>query len=94
VKNAISITIPPHCHTIIINNYKKAPNNMTKANFKIWLKAASVRAVRTMAQTFLASLGSTAILSTVDWKVLVSAAVMAGLLSVLTSLSGLPEIKE
>jgi hypothetical protein len=67
---------------------------MTKANFKIWLKAAGVRAVRTMAQTFLASLGSTAVLSTIDWRVVTSAAILAGLLSVVTSLSGLPEIKE
>jgi hypothetical protein len=67
---------------------------MTKANFKIWIKAAGVRAVRTMAQTFIASLGSTAVLSKVDWKVVISAAVLAGMLSIATSLSGLPEIKE
>jgi hypothetical protein len=66
---------------------------MTKANFKIWLKAAGIRAIRTMAQTFLASLGSSAVLSNVDWKVVISASLFAGILSIVTSLSGLPEIK-
>ncbi len=66
---------------------------MTKANFKIWLKAAGIRAIRTMAQTFLASLGSSAVLSNVDWKVVISSSLFAGILSIVTSLSGLPEIK-
>lgn len=67
---------------------------MTKANFKIWIKAAGIRAIRTMAQTFIASLGSTAVLSNVDWKVVISAAILAGMLSIATSLSGLPEIEK
>ncbi|MGN8763937.1 holin [Hornefia butyriciproducens] len=58
---------------------------------KIWMKAAGVRAVKTMAQTAIATIGSAAVLSSVDWKMVVSAAVLAGLLSLLTSVAGLPE---
>lgn len=58
-----------------------------------WFKAAGVRAVKTMAQTFIATVGSAAVLSAVDWKVVLSAAVLAGILSVATSVAGLPEIK-
>lgn len=62
--------------------------------FKKWLKAASVRAVKTMAQTAVATIGSAAVISAVDWKVTVSATVLAGVLSLLTSVAGLPEVKE
>lgn len=57
-----------------------------------WLKAAVVRAVKTVAQTAIATIGSSAILSQVNWAVVVSASVLAGLLSLLTSISGLPEV--
>lgn len=59
-----------------------------------WLKAAGVRAVKTMAQTFIATIGSAAVLASVDWKVVVSATVLAGILSVATSIAGLPEVEE
>jgi len=59
-----------------------------------WWKAAGTRAVRTVAQTAVASIGSAALISSVDWKVVVSASLVAGLLSLLTSVSGLPEVKE
>lgn len=59
-----------------------------------WLKAAAVRAVKTVAQTAIATIGTSAVLSAVDWRVVVSASLLAGLLSVLTSIAGLPEIKE
>lgn len=59
-----------------------------------WIKAAGVRAVKTMAQTFIATIGSAAVLSAVDWKIVVSATVLAGILSVATSLAGLPEVEE
>lgn len=59
-----------------------------------WLKAAGVRAVKTMAQTFIATIGSAAVLAAVDWKVVVSATVLAGILSVATSVAGLPEVEE
>ncbi len=59
-----------------------------------WLKAAGVRAIKTMAQTFIATIGSAAVLASVDWKVVVSATVLAGILSVATSIAGLPEVEE
>ncbi len=67
---------------------------MNKKNFFKWLKAASIRAVKTMAQTAVATIGSAAVISAVDWKVTVSATALAGVLSLLTSVAGLPEVKE
>ena len=61
---------------------------------KKWIKAAAVRAVKTMAQTFISTIGSAAVLAAVDWKVVVSATVLAGILSVATSVAGLPEVEE
>ena len=61
---------------------------------KKWLKAAGVRAVKTIAQTFIASVGSAAVISAVDWKMVLSASVVAGILSIATSVAGLPEVKE
>lgn len=60
---------------------------------KRWLKAASVRAIKTMAQTFVATVGTAAIMSEVNWPVVVSASVLAGVLSLATSVAGLPEVK-
>lgn len=59
-----------------------------------WIKAALVRAVKTMSQTALATVGSAVVISSVDWTMVVSASVLAGVLSLLTSVAGLPEIKE
>jgi len=61
---------------------------------KQWFKAAGVRAIKTMAQTAVATIGSSAVISAVDWKVVLSASVLAGILSLLTSTAGLPEISE
>ena len=61
---------------------------------KKWLKAAGVRAVKTIAQTSVATIGTSAVLSAVDWKVVISASLLAGILSLLTSVAGLPEVKE
>lgn len=61
---------------------------------KIWLKAAGVRAVKTMAQTAVAMIGTSVVLNDVNWVQVVSATVLAGILSMLTSVAGLPEIKE
>ena len=58
-----------------------------------WMKAAAVRAVKTMAQTAVATIGASAVLSAVDWPVVVSASVLAGVLSLLTSVAGLPEVE-
>ena len=59
-----------------------------------WAKAAGVRAVKTVAQTAIATIGTSAVMASVNWKVVVSASILAGILSVLTSRTGLPEIKE
>ena len=61
---------------------------------KKWLKAAGVRAVKTMAQTAVATIGTTAVMSQVDWPVVLFASVLSGVLSVLTNVAGLPELKE
>lgn len=58
-----------------------------------WLRAAAVRAVKTVAQTAIATIGASAVLSAVDWPVVLSAAALAGLLSLLTSVAGLPEVE-
>lgn len=60
---------------------------------KRWLKAAGIRAVRTAAQTAVATIGAAAVLSQVDWRMVFSASVLAGVLSLLTSVAGLPEVK-
>lgn len=61
---------------------------------KKWIKAAGVRAVKTVAQTFVATIGSAVVISAVDWKVVVSASLLAGILSLATSVAGLPEVEE
>ena len=65
---------------------------MNKNNWKIWVHAASVRAVRTMAQTAVGVIGASTVISAVDWRVVVSASLLAGLVSLLTSVAGLPEV--
>ena len=59
-----------------------------------WIHAAAVRAVRTVAQTAVATIGAAAVLSEVNWAVVASAAAFAGVLSMLTSVAGLPEVSE
>lgn len=61
---------------------------------KEWLKAALIRAIKTISQTAIATIGTSAVLSAVDWRVVVSASLLAGILSILTSLAGLPEVKQ
>lgn len=58
-----------------------------------WLKAAGVRAVKTMAQTAVAVIGTSAVIAAVDWKMVVSSAIVAGAVSILTSISGIPEVE-
>lgn len=60
---------------------------------KKWLKCAGIRATKTVAQTAVATIGTAAVMSAVDWKVVVSASILAGVLSLLTSVAGLPEMK-
>ena len=63
-------------------------------SFKKWIKAAGVRSIKTVAQTAVGIIGASAIISEVDWKVVLSASLLAGITSLLTSIAGLPEIKE
>ena len=63
-------------------------------NWKNWIKAAGIRAVKTVCQTAIATIGTAAVLGDVDWIMVGSAAVLAGLLSLLTSVAGLPEVQE
>ena len=61
---------------------------------KAWWKAAGIRAIKTVAQTAVATIGTTAVMSEVNWLMVASASILAGILSLLTSLAGLPEVKE
>lgn len=66
---------------------------MKKIFTKEWFRAAGIRAIKTVAQTAVATIGSAAIISAVDWKMVVSASLLAGVLSLLTSVAGLPEVE-
>ena len=63
-------------------------------NGKQWFKCALVRGVKTVSQTAIATIGTSAVLSQVDWKIVVSASILSGILSLLTSVAGLPEVTE
>lgn len=64
-----------------------------KTSFKDWIKAAGVRAVKTVAQTAVATIGTSAVMGEVNWIMVGSASLLAGILSLLTSVAGLPELK-
>ena len=63
-----------------------------KRNWKQWLHAAAVRAVKTVAQTAVATIGASAVITEVNWAMVVSASIVAGVVSMLTSIAGLPEV--
>lgn len=62
--------------------------------WKSWLKAAGIRAIKTVAQTAVATIGTSALLSQVDWMMVISASILSGVLSLLTSVAGLPEVAD
>ena len=62
-------------------------------NTKQWIKAAAIRAIKTMAQTFVATIGTAAVMGDVNWQMVASASALAGILSVATSVAGIPEVK-
>lgn len=66
---------------------------MNKNNWKRWCRAAGVRATKTVAQTAVATIGTAAVLGDVSWPAVASASILAGLLSLLTSIAGLPEVE-
>ena len=63
-------------------------------NWQIWIKCAGVRAIKTVAQTAVGVIGASALISEVNWATVISAAALAGVVSLLTSVAGLPECKE
>ena len=67
---------------------------MTKTNWKEWLKAAGIRAIKTMAQTAVATIGTSAVMGDVNWVMVGSASVLSGILSLLTSVAGIPEVEK
>lgn len=67
---------------------------MKRYDFKEWLAKAGVRAIKTVAQSAVATIGTAMALGDVDWKLVVSASLLAGILSLLTSVAGLPELEE
>lgn len=68
--------------------------NQIKENTAQWFKAAAIRAIKTFAQTMIATIGTSAIIEDVNWTVVISASVLAALLSILTSVAGLPEVED
>lgn len=64
-----------------------------KENWKTWIKAAGIRAIKTIAQTAVATIGTSAVMGDVNWVAVASASLLAGVLSLLTSVAGLPEVE-
>ena len=65
----------------------------TSVDTKKWLKASAIRAVKTMAQTAVATIGTSAVMGDVNWVMLASASALSGIISILTSVAGIPEVR-
>ena len=63
-------------------------------DWKAWLKAAGIRAIKTVAQTAVATIGTSAVIADVNWTIVISSSILAGVLSMLTSIAGLPEVPD
>ena len=79
---------------VLQNIFKIYEVNFMKTNWKVWIKAALIRAIKTVAQSAVSLIGVGAVMSDIDWVMVGSASVLAGILSILTSIAGLPEVKE
>ena len=66
----------------------------TSVDTKKWIRAAGIRAIKTVSQTAIATIGTSAVMGDVNWTMVLSASVLSGILSILTSIAGLPELKE
>lgn len=79
-----------------IKSFRKVINMNTRSKIKLqlWIKAALIRALKTMAQAAIAMIGTAVVISDVDWKLTISASIVAGILSILTSIAGLPEVDD
>ena len=72
---------------------KDIGGEIVKEKFLRWFKAAGIRAIKTVAETAVATIGTSAVLAQVDWRLVISASVLSGILSLLISVKGLPEVK-
>ena len=81
-------------HLRFFNHRKQEEVDHMEKIFTVeWFKCAGIRAIKTIAQTAIAMIGTSVVLSDVDWKMVISASILAGILSMLTSLAGLPEVE-
>lgn len=65
----------------------------TNVNTKKWLKASAIRAVKTMAQTFVATIGANTLIGAVDWRIVLSSTILSGIVSMANSVAGIPEVE-